>query len=155
MELPALDPAVREFYAGRPIPRGIRNNNPGNIRLGSKWKGLCLDQTDPSFCQFVDYQHGLRAMVVLLVNYVKRDHVTTVAEAIHRWAPPEENNTAAYLEDVCLHTSLSSTSLLSTFDVVTLAELVEAICGHECGRPLPYPAGAYYNAAVSAVRGDA
>ena len=34
------------------IPRGIRNNNPGNIRHSDQWKGLTPEQPDPDFCTF-------------------------------------------------------------------------------------------------------
>ena len=36
------------------LPRGIRNNNPLNIRRTAKdqWKGLRAKQTDASFCQY-------------------------------------------------------------------------------------------------------
>ena len=45
-------------------PRGIRNCNPGNIRLsGDKWKGLRPRQTDGEFCQFTDMAHGYRALI--------------------------------------------------------------------------------------------
>ena len=36
------------------LPRGLRNNNPGNIRLSKdKWKGLRQEQTDGTFFHFI------------------------------------------------------------------------------------------------------
>ena len=52
--------------------RGERNNNPGNIRHGSKWQGLSAQQTDPSFCQFVSPEYGIRAIYKLLQTYQKK-----------------------------------------------------------------------------------
>ena len=41
------------------IPRGIRNNNPGNIRHGNDWQGISKEQPDPAFCTFVSPEYGL------------------------------------------------------------------------------------------------
>ena len=52
------------------MSRGLRNNNPGNIRkTGDKWQGLSTTQTDDSFFQFTDAKYGIRAMAKLLKNY--------------------------------------------------------------------------------------
>ena len=68
-------------------PRGIRNCNPGNIRLsGDKWKGLRPRQTDGEFCQFTDMAHGYRALIRLLQNYRKLHGCRTIADFIRRWA---------------------------------------------------------------------
>ena len=41
------------------LPRGIRNNNPLNIRRGKdQWQGLRAQQTDASFCQFESLDYG-------------------------------------------------------------------------------------------------
>ena len=56
------------------MSRGLRNNNPGNLRLSKdKWKGLRPVQADKDFFQFVDMQHGYRAMLITLQNY-RRKH---------------------------------------------------------------------------------
>lgn len=81
--------------------RGIRNNNPANIRLGCNWKGLAEKQTDREFCQFVTMTWGVRALLVTLRTYVVRHHLHTVREIITRWAPPSDgNNTEKYIEFV-------------------------------------------------------
>lgn len=61
-------------------PRGIRNNNPGNIRWGDDWKGLVpKDQrTDKSFCQFTTPEYGIRAMIIILRNYQRKYGLDTV-----------------------------------------------------------------------------
>lgn len=53
------------------IARGERNNNPGNIRHGSKWRGLSIEQADREFCQFVSPEYGIRAIYKLLQTYQK------------------------------------------------------------------------------------
>lgn len=85
------------------VPRGIRNNNPCNIRWGPMFQGI--DQTvprkDPDFIVFTSLSMGLRAVGIILRNYERLDHCSTLSEIIARWAPPIENDTDAYLRDVC------------------------------------------------------
>lgn len=81
--------------------RGIRNNNPANIRRGCNWKGLIRQQKDKEFCQFVSMSWGIRALLITLRTYVKKHHLHTVREIITRWAPPSDrNNTEKYIEFV-------------------------------------------------------
>lgn len=81
--------------------RGIRNNNPANIRRGCNWKGLAKTQTDREFCQFVNMTWGVRALLVTLRTYVVKHHLHTVREIITRWAPPSDgNNTETYIKFV-------------------------------------------------------
>lgn len=83
------------------MSRGIRNNNPGNIRHGaSNWQGMSSAQTDKDYIQFDDPVYGIRAIAKLLKNYQTRYGLNTVAEIINRWAPPSENITGAYVKHV-------------------------------------------------------
>ena len=52
-------------------PRGIRNNNPGNIECGSPWQGLRTqkERTDNRFAQFTDPVFGIRALACVLITY--------------------------------------------------------------------------------------
>lgn len=83
-------------------PRGLRNNNPLNIRrTATQWKGLAPVQTDPDFCQFQTLEYGWRAAFRLLTRtYYARYGLDTIRKIIGRWAPPNENNTAAYIAAV-------------------------------------------------------
>ena len=83
-------------------PRGIRNNNPGNIRHGANWHGLNPDgrKIDPAFCVFTDSIYGIRALAKVLVNYKKIHGLNTVRQIISRYAPPNENQTTAYIQSV-------------------------------------------------------
>lgn len=81
------------------LPRGLRNNNPGNIRLGEQWKGMRIKQTDSDFVQFTSVEYGIRAMARVLRSYRNRG-VISLKQIIHTWAPPVENNTSSYLEHV-------------------------------------------------------
>ena len=82
-------------------PRGIRNNNPGNIRNSdaTDWKGEVptMAKRDNTFEEFTDMAHGYRALIKLLQNYRYKHGCKTIADFINRWAPRSENNTSAIL----------------------------------------------------------
>lgn len=86
-------------YAVYSMVRGIRNNNPGNIRLsGDKWQGLAPQQTDGAFFQFTDATYGIRAMADILLNYVNRDGIpSNVQSIISRWSATDQS---AYIQNV-------------------------------------------------------
>ena len=84
------------------LPRGIRNNNPLNIRRSKdKWKGLRAVQADAQFCQFETLEYGWRAAFYLLTRtYYHKYRLYTIRSIISKWAPPCENNSKAYVENV-------------------------------------------------------
>ncbi len=111
--------------------RGLRNNNPGNIRLdGTNWQGMSPTQTDPSFVQFVSPEYGLRAIAVILNTYMNNYGLNTVTGIISRWAPPTENDTAAYIADVANQMGVDPNQPLSQAQIPSL---VAAIVHHENG----------------------
>ncbi|EGE1024607.1 structural protein [Shigella sonnei] len=124
-------------------PRGIRNNNPGNIRWGDNWKGLVPEnkRTDRSFCQFVDVKYGIRAIARILLNYRNREGmkrvgnkgIDTVREIISRWAPPNENNTEAYIQSVSKACGVGAEQPISLTDDKLMLAIVKAIIRHENG----------------------
>lgn len=81
-------------------PRGVRNRNPGNIRATSdRWQGMTGVDAD-GFVIFDRPQNGIRAMGKVLRSYHERHGLRTVAEIISRYAPADENDTAAYTATV-------------------------------------------------------
>lgn len=87
------------------ISRGLRNNNPLNIRRnGTRWKGLAKEQSDKSFFCFDSPAWGYRAAIITLRNYKKIHGLHSLREWILRWAPPCENNTEVYIDFVCNRT---------------------------------------------------
>lgn len=82
------------------IPRGIRNNNPLNIRIGNTWLGEVTNPSDNEFEQFVHVCYGLRAGFILLKRYINRYKLNTIEKIISRWAPHNENNTRSYINQV-------------------------------------------------------
>ena len=60
--------------------RGIRNNNPLNIRHSTnKWQGMAPSQSDRAFVQFTARKYGYRAAFVLIRNYIGLHHANTKA----------------------------------------------------------------------------
>ena len=90
------------------LPRGIRNNNPLNIRRSKdQWKGMRMQQTDASFCQFETLEYGWRAAFYLLTRtYYHKYRLFTIRAIISKWAPPCENKTEAYINNVCRLTGI-------------------------------------------------
>lgn len=119
------------------LPRGFRNNNPLNIRIGNVWLGEVQNPTDPSFEQFVSMRYGLRAAFVLLRRYIRHYHRTTIAAIISVWAPSSENSTAKYIEVVSGLMDMPSDQPLKYEDTDIMVKLVQAMCVVENGRPLP------------------
>ena len=115
------------------IPRGIRNNNPLNIRRGTNWIGLSITQNDPSFCQFDSMTYGLRAGLIIIRTYMQRYRLNTIHGIVSRWAPPKENNTDTYIKSV---SSMMKMHALQTFDFgdrTRIVALVSAMCKVETG----------------------
>lgn len=116
--------------------RGIRNNNPGNIRhSGTRWQGMSAEQTDPAFVQFIAPEYGIRALSKLLDTYSNQYGLRTVSGIIGRYAPGHENDTASYISAV---SSALGVTPAQEFDVqARKADLVRAIIKHENGL-MPY-----------------
>ena len=118
-------------------PRGIRNFNPGNIRLGQQWQGLAPKQTDPVFCQFASPEYGIRAIAKIMQTYRDVYHLHTVQGIIGRWAPPNENDTPAYVQSVAHQMGVAPADRIDTNVQSVMCSLVKAIIQHENGQQ-PY-----------------
>lgn len=116
------------------MSRGLRNNNPGNIRLSATpWQGEIRPPQDPSFCRFTSMAHGYRALMKLLRNYRRLHGCLTVAHFITRWAPPSENNTRGYIRRVCSLMGVKEVYVPCMDDKKTLCALAAAISEVENG----------------------
>ncbi|EPL8342625.1 structural protein [Proteus mirabilis] len=113
--------------------RGERNNNPGNIRHGSKWQGLSAQQTDKDFCQFVSPEYGIRAIYKLLQTYQNKYELNTVESIIDRYAPPNENNTVGYINRAAKDIGVSVNEPINVSSKPVAIALATAIVGVELG----------------------
>lgn len=114
--------------------RGIRNNNPTNIRrTNDKWRGLAPLQQDRGFFQFSDKIYAYRATFIILSNYMKKG-VNTIGKIIRRWAPASDNNdTNAYITFVCRTAKIDSPTALDIKDKKTMVEIVRTMTMMESG----------------------
>lgn len=113
--------------------RGIRNNNPGNIRHGSNWQGMSAEQTDLDFVQFDEMRYGIRALTKVLRNYERLHNLKSIRAIISRYAPTNENNTEAYIKSVADDLGVSSATYFSVTKSGKEFELIRAIIKHENG----------------------
>lgn len=127
-------------------PRGIRNNNPGNLRVSESnhWQGRAdwhertpEQRLEREFEVFVDPEHGIRAMAITLVSYYDRYGLRNLRGLIGRWAPASENDTASYVLAVARRMSTDPSMPLDLHDYEVMRALVVAIIAHEQGA-MPY-----------------
>lgn len=116
-------------------PRGIRNNNPGNIRWGENWKGLDPDgkSKDKSFCVFEEPKWGIRALCKVLITYNRRYGLDTVQEIICRFAPTSENDTKAYMNHVAKLLGVRPDEQIKVCNERVMYTLITSIIQHENG----------------------
>jgi hypothetical protein len=118
-------------------PRGVRINNPCNIRHSQTvWKGEADLQPDADFVAFISADYGLRAGARILLTYELKGF-DTVAKIIRRWAPPNENDTAAYIADVARQVGVNPDAPVDLKNPGLMAKMLAAIVRHENGEQ-PY-----------------
>lgn len=120
--------------------RAVRNNNPGNIESGPTWLGLMPrsqmnpeQAAEPRFAVFQDPAHGFRAMGVVLLNYERLHKLSTVRGYITRWAPPNENDTAAYVSHAAQECGVGPDDRYDLYVEANLVKLLRVISKHEVG----------------------
>lgn len=112
------------------LSRGYRNNNPGNIRFIERnpWNGQ--DGNDDGIGHYVSPMAGTRALGKQLLAYAARGLVT-VRDIVSTWAPPNENDTHAYIADVCAQLDVDPDARINVAQ--RLPALARAIAKHENG----------------------
>ena len=115
------------------VPRGIRNNNPLNIRVGNRWLGEVEKPTDTKFEQFEDMKWGVRAAFIILKNYIRRYKLDTIPDIVSRWAPKNENDTSNYVKRVVELSGFSSTYRFDWSKKQDMIALFQAMCKVENG----------------------
>ena len=125
--------------AGPPLPQGQPtasgfNNNLGNIRVSN---APFADKGQPhnGFETFATPQAGANAMFQNLGAYVKGNPGITVAQAISKWAPPNENDTNLYIRQVMESTGINPGMPLAEVlqDPAVAATLMDAMTRKEKG----------------------
>lgn len=118
------------------IPRGIRNNNPLNIRIGNTWLGEVPFPTESEFEQFVNILYGLRAAFCILRRYIRRYQSNTIRKIVSRWAPRVENDTDLYCGFVAQRCNVNPDAVVNYLDEELMVNIVRAMAKFECGEEI-------------------
>jgi hypothetical protein len=128
-------PANAPDQAG--VPRGVRNNNPGNImRTADSWQGE-TEGNDPRYKTFASAEAGIAAMGENLLAYQDKYGLNTINGIVSRWAPATENDTKSYIATVSKALGVKPDDTLNLRDPATMTKLVGAMIGVENGEQ-PY-----------------
>ena len=121
------------------LPRGLRNNNPGNIRNNDSinWQGevAATSKKDFTFEEFKDRASGYRALLKLLRNYNKLYGCQTIADYIRRWAPENVNNTIGYITRVSREMQVPTSYVPDPDEKSIMCAMAAAISQVENGVP--------------------
>ena len=126
---------MKSYLNNQSAPRGIRNNNPGNlIRTNIKWLGKIpfTESTDKKFEQFRSVEYGIRAMAADLLNDIEKGK-NTIQKIVYEFAPPSENETSAYIKAVSDSTGIKPTEPIKPSKEI-LAALIKAHIKVENGK---------------------
>lgn len=94
--------------------RNWRNNNPGNLEYGDFAKRYGAIGTDGRFAVFPNYETGMKAKEDLLFGPNSKYAGLSIRDAIFRYAPPSENNSAMYAAQVATAAGVDESTLMST-----------------------------------------
>lgn len=118
-----------------PLPRGLRNNNPGNLeRTTDRWKGMSQSQPDDRFITFESMAYGYRALFMVIRTYIRRYGLDTIPLILKRYAPHNENNTDRYIKSVLRQMGASEGTKIDYRDECQMKTLARAITRVENGR---------------------
>ena len=116
------------------MSRGLRNNNPGNIRRSSvRYKGEVRPSRDPDFKEFSTMAYGYRAVFVLLDTYRSRYGLATIRQMLNRYAPPTENFTEGYVRFVADYAGVMPDEVIDTRSEKDMIPIVAAMSKIENG----------------------
>ena len=135
---PVAMPQVPSSSGDTSLPRGLRNNNPGNIEDGPFAKSLPgYAGTDARFAKFASIDDGVNAQSNLLAKYGQRG-INTVSGVVNRWAPPAENGDATnnYAGFVAKKLGVAPDAPIDLNDPSTRQRLAYAMGEFENGRPI-------------------
>ena len=116
------------------LPRGLRNNNPGNIRRNSDVFQGEKTSSDREFKQFKSMAYGYRAIFKILSNYGRNYHLKTIRQMIGRWAPENENDTGAYVKAVSDYAGIPADDPIDINDREQMIRIVAGMSKMENGR---------------------
>lgn len=131
------------------LPRGIRNNNPGNLNFAGQAGAEKESGQSGRFSVFKTAEEGLRAMASQLMRYSNRG-IDTIKEIVGKYAPESENNTAAYRSVLSKALGISEQEKVDVFNPEQMRNLMEAMIRHENKGMSPYSKEQFMEAIMSA-----
>lgn len=115
-------------------PRGIRNNNPGNLNYVGQAGATMEGGEGGRFAVFESMQHGVAALYKQLQLYFKRG-INTLSSIVKTYAPASDNNNVdAYISALTKATGKGANEVLDSGDTSTIARLMKGIVDHENGK---------------------
>lgn len=117
------------------LPRGIRNNNPLNIKIGNDWQGE-RPNTDGVFEEFTTMQYGLRAAFIILRKYINKYERNTIRKIVHSWSPDGSRVESIYMSSVSKWSAIGLDDPIKYEDRDTMCKIVQGMAKVETGRAL-------------------
>lgn len=114
-------------------PRGLRNHNPLNIKIGNDWRGEVELNTDGVFEQFTADYWGYRAAFVILRKYIRKYGRNTIRKIIHSWSPDGTDKEYSYMKHVSEWSGIGLDELLYYEDRDRMCRVVQAMARFENG----------------------
>lgn len=125
--------------------RNYRNNNLGNLVFANQ-EGATLEapnaKGEQRFARFNTPEEGIRALANQVSSYYNgtsaaagHQKLQTVSSIISKWAPPNENNTNQYIDNVSKYLGVSPNEKIDVSNPEVMTQLVRAIATKEGGNP--------------------
>ncbi|BDH45761.1 hypothetical protein TUM12370_18050 [Salmonella enterica subsp. enterica serovar Choleraesuis] len=134
---PGNPPTVNVNVPAGSAPRGVRNNNPGNLNYAGQ-QGAVLERPGGRFARFETAFDGITALGRQLMRYFDGKTtgrpLRTLRDIIGTWAPGSENNTGAYISALAKKLNVRPDAMLNLRDPQMLSQLMNGIIHHENGR---------------------
>ncbi|WP_019573360.1 hypothetical protein [Curvibacter lanceolatus] len=124
--------ATSKAAAGGNLPRGVRNNNPGNLNFVGQ-EGATREDGPGRFAKFESMEAGIAALVKQLRIYASRG-VNTIKAIVEKYAPASENDVGAYISALTKETGLKADDKVDLSNADVLKALVRGITNHENGK---------------------
>ena len=118
-----------------PLARGIRNNNPGNLRARGYSRGPWVGQKGSDHHGFLTFHapiNGLYALAWSVLDLASRDHVNTVVGFVAEFSPGGESSEAQYSKYLAEDLDVGE---FEKIDIVERLEpILRSIITYECGK---------------------
>lgn len=120
-------------HGGNKQPRGLRNNNPGNLNFVGQHGAKLEDGPNARFAQFPTMLDGIAALDKQVGLYLKRG-TNTIDKIMDIYAPKsDKNDTAAYKSYLSRFTGLGIKEEIDPSNNEQIKRLIVGIINHENG----------------------